>query len=326
MERRCTVAVLAPSPLLTVTVEGGAGAEPEVHLHAGGQGFWVSRMAVALGARAILCAPLGGESGSVLVPRIEDEGVEVRSVACRGSNAVYVHDRRGGSRATLAETSSPSLERHEVDELYGVALTAGLDADIMLLTGPHHERVLPGDFYRRLAADLRANDRRVIADLTGEALDAALKGGLDLLKLSDEEMVDGGWAEDREAPQLVRAVESLRELGADSVLVSRGPRPALAWAGGRLLELAGPRFSALDHHGTGDAMFAAIGVALGDGRELPEALRLAVAAGALNATRRGLGSGHRAEIERLLPHVEVRAMAAPEMDRSAQAPRSANAP
>jgi 1-phosphofructokinase len=323
--RRCTVAVLAPSPLLTVTVEEGAGVEPEVHLHAGGQGFWVSRMAVALGARAILCAPLGGESGSVLVPRIEDEGVEVQSVACRGSNAAYVHDRRGGSRATLAETSSPRLERHEVDELYGVALTAGLDADIMLLTGPHHERVLPGDFYRRLAADLRANDRRVIADLTGEALEAALKGGLDLLKVSDEEMVDGGWAEDREPAQLIRAVESLRELGADSVLVSRGPRPALAWAGGRLLELTGPRFSALDHHGTGDAMFAAIGVALGDGRELPEALRLAVAAGALNATRRGLGSGHRAEIERLLAHVEVRAMAAPEMGGSAQAPRSARA-
>jgi 1-phosphofructokinase len=279
-------------------------------------------MAVALGARAILCAPLGGESGSVLVPRIEDEGVEVRSVACRGSNAVYVHDRRGGSRATLAETRSPSLERHEVDELYGVALTAGLDADLMLLTGPHHERVLPGDFYRRLAADLRANDRRVIADLTGEALEGALKGGLDLLKMSDVEVVDGGYAQGREAAQVIQAVETLRSLGADSVLVSRGPRPALAWAGGGLLELTGPRFSALDHHGTGDAMFAAIGVALGDGRDLPEALRLAVAAGALNATRRGLGSGHRAEIERLLPYIELRSFARPDAGQAARSARA----
>jgi 1-phosphofructokinase len=323
--RRCTVAVLAPSPLLTVTVEEGPGAEPEVHLHAGGQGFWVSRMAVALGARVILCAPLGGESGSVLGPRMEDEGVEVRSVACRGSNAAYVHDRRGGSRTTLAETSSPTLERHEVDELYGVALTAGLDAEITLLTGPHHERVLPGDFYRRLAADLRANDRPVIADLTGEALEASLKGGLDLLKMSDEEAVEGGFAEGREPEQLIAAVESLSRLGADSVLVSRGPRPALAWADGALLELTGPRFSALDHHGTGDAMFAAIGVALGDGRALPDALRLAVAAGALNVTRRGLGSGHRAEIERLLPHVDVRVIGERGTDGLDQLPRSARA-
>ena len=55
-------------------------------------------------------------------------------------------------------------------------MTTGLDADITLLTGPHHEGVLPGDFYRRLTADLRANGRPVIADLTGAPLEAALEG------------------------------------------------------------------------------------------------------------------------------------------------------
>jgi 1-phosphofructokinase len=324
---QCTVAVFAPSPLLTVTVEHGPGEEPEVHLHAGGQGFWVSRMAVALGARAQLCAPLGGESGSVLRHRIEDEEVEVRSVRCHGANAVYVHDRRDGSRRTLAETRSPKLSRHELDELYGVALTTGLDADITLLTGPHHEGVLPGDFYRRLAADLRANDRRVIADLTGEPLEAALKGGIDLLKMSDVEVADGGYAEGRGLDELISALEALRGSGAENVLISRGPEPALAWAGGRLMEISGPRFSPLDPHGTGDAMFAAIGVALGRGHDLIDALRLAVAAGSLNATRRGLGSGHQAEIERMLGHVGVRPIASPVGGaESGQAARSARAP
>jgi 1-phosphofructokinase len=326
MERpRCTLAVLAPSPLLTVTVEEGSGGEPEVHLHAGGQGFWVSRMAVALGARVILCAPLGGESGSVLTPRIEDEGVEVRSVSCHASNAAYVHDRRSGRRTTLVETRSPSLLRHEVDELYGVVLTAGLDADITLLTGPHHERVLPGDFYRRLAADLRANGGRVIADLTGESLEASLKGGIDLLKMSDEEVVEAGYAPSREPELMIPAVEALRSRGAENVLISRGPRPALAWAADRMVEIHGPRFSPLDHHGTGDAMFASIGVALGEGRDVQDALRLAVAAGALNATRRGLGSGHRAEIERLLPRIELRAIGASGDGAPGQTTRSAKA-
>ena len=322
----CTVAVFAPSPLLTVTVEHGAREEPEVHLHAGGQGFWVSRMAVALGAKVILCAPLGGESGAVLLHRIVDEGVEVRSVACSGANATYVHDRRGGSRATIAETLSPRLSRHEMDELYGIALTVGLDADVMLLTGPHHEGVLAGDFYRRLSADLRANDRRVIADLTGDPLEAALEGGIDLLKMSDEEVVNGGYARSREPGELIRAVESLTGSGADSVLISRGPEPSLAWANGRLLEITGPRFSPLDPQGTGDAMFAAVGVALGGEDDLTEALRLAVAAGSLNATRHGLGSGHRTEIERLLAHVDVRPIGPPAAGAdAAQAARSARA-
>ena len=53
-------------------------------------------------------------------------------------------------------------------------------------------------------------------------------------------------------------------------------------------------------------MFAATGVGLARGMSVPEALRLGAAAGALNATRRGLGTGTRQEIERLAAHVKVR--------------------
>ena len=58
-----------------------------------------------------------------------------------------------------------------------MALTTGLDADITLLTGPQPRSVLPGETYRRLASDLRANGIRVIADLTGEALTGRLREG-----------------------------------------------------------------------------------------------------------------------------------------------------
>jgi hypothetical protein len=53
-------------------------------------------------------------------------------------------------------------------------------------------------------------------------------------------------------------------------------------------------------------MFAATGVGLARGLPMIEALRLRMAAGSLNATRRGLGTGTRQEIERLAPHVTIR--------------------
>jgi 1-phosphofructokinase len=53
-------------------------------------------------------------------------------------------------------------------------------------------------------------------------------------------------------------------------------------------------------------MFAAIGVGLSRGMDMLDAVRLGVAAGALNATRRGLGTGTRQEIERLASHVTIR--------------------
>jgi len=59
------VAVFAPHPLLTITVEPRGDAD-DVHLHAGGQGVWVSRMAAELGAEPVLCGFAGGETGDVL--------------------------------------------------------------------------------------------------------------------------------------------------------------------------------------------------------------------------------------------------------------------
>jgi hypothetical protein len=49
-------------------------------------------------------------------------------------------------------------------------------------------------------------------------------------------------------------------------------------------------------------MFAARGVALARGTSMIEALCLGMTAGALNVTRRGLGTGTRVEIERPATH------------------------
>ncbi len=303
---RAEVAVFAPSPVLTVTVEQGSGEVPEVHLHAGGQGFWVARMAAGLGARVLLCVPLGGESGVVLRTLLGVGTIDVLSVRTTGANAAYLHDRRSGERRPIVETPSPPLRRHELDELYGVAATAGLEAGTMLLTGPRNEGVLPPDTYTRLAADLRANGRRVLADLSREPLAAALAGGLDALKLSSDELVGEGLAADASERSCLQAMRDLRGRGAASVLISRGPDPALALLGERQLEVAGPRFVAVDPAGAGDSMFAALGVGIAAGLETEEALRLAAAAGALNVTRHGLGSGHPSEIDRLRAQVRIR--------------------
>ena len=72
------VAVFAPSPILTVTIEPGSD-RPEVHIHAGGQGVWVARLAATLGADVVLCCALGGEPGRVLQGLIDSEAPTLRA-------------------------------------------------------------------------------------------------------------------------------------------------------------------------------------------------------------------------------------------------------
>jgi len=302
-----SLVVFAPSPLLTVTVEAAGTPGQEIHLHAGGQGFWVARMAALLGAEVSLCCALGGESGAVLRALIARENVELLSVDCASSNGVYIHARRGGVREQLARTSCKGLSRHEADELYGLALSAALDANVALLTGVEPPNILDSEIYRRLAGDLRSNGVTVIADLAGSSLTAALAGGLDLLKISEDEILSGGMARSSSVTDLMGALQGLHESGAQTALISRAEEPALVLDGarGRYLELTGPRVEALEPRGAGDSMFAALGASLAGGQELDTALRLAMAAGCLNATRHGLGTGTRQEIQRLSSHIAI---------------------
>ena len=300
------LAILAPSPVLTMTIEAGDEQGDETHLHAGGQGIWVARMAGLLGAEVVLCVALAGEAGTVLASLLGSPGVEVRSVRSHGRSGSYIHDRRHGERVELANAIGPRLWRHETDELYGMMLSSSLEEGLSVLTGPQPADALNADFYRRLAKDLRSNGVTVIADLTDGALQGALEGGLDLLKISDQELIEEGLVASGDRVDLVVGMRQLRERGANSVVVSRGSESALTLVNGCLYELVGPRFEALDPRGAGDSMVAALGVGLAGGAEVVDALRLGVAAGALNATRRGLGTGHRSEVERLVAQVEVR--------------------
>jgi 1-phosphofructokinase len=303
-----SLVVFAPSPLLTITVEAADTPLQEIHLHAGGQGFWVARMAALLGTEVSLCCALGGESGAVLRALIARENVGLLSVECAASNGVYIHARRRGVREQLARTESKRLSRHEADELYGLVLSAALDAGVALLTGVDPPNVLESEIYRRLAGDLRSNGVKVIADLAGSSLKAALAGGVDLLKISEEEALGEGLARSAGADDLVDALDGLHRSGAETVLISRAEEPALVLdgVGGRYLELIAPRVETLEPRGTGDSMFATLGASLAGGEQLDVALRLAMAAGCLNATRHGLGTGTRQQIRQLSDHIKVR--------------------
>ena len=303
------VMVFAPAPQLTVTLErfhnpaaGNAADHDELHLHAGGQGVWQARMIASLGVPVTLCAVLGGEVGRVLEPLIAAEGVTIRAVFRAAGNGWYVHDRRSGERKTLAEQPGAPLGRHELDELYDVALGEGLKATVSVLSGPASAEVVTPDAYRRLAVDLTTNGRRLVADLSGAHLEAVLAGEPYLVKVSHEELDSDPDDVSRLADQIWR----LREAGAQTVVVSRAERPALALLDDdEIVEVQMPPLQVADQRGAGDTMTAVMVSMLARGEPMRDAVRAGAAAGALNVTQHGLGTGRAEAIGELTQRVEI---------------------
>jgi 1-phosphofructokinase len=304
--------VFAPSPLLTVTIEAAPDESTELHVHAGGQGVWIARMAATLGLDVTLCGVFGGETGGILQSLIEREGIKVRAISTAGENGSYVHDRRGGDRKPLAEVRPRVLSRHEVDDLFGGSLAEGITADVAVLGGPHENNVVPPEIYTRLVGDLRALKVPVVADLSGPTMTAALEGGLTVLKVSHEDLIEDGRAQSEKPEDLAEAMRALAAEGADHVVVSRAGDPAMALVDGDVWEVLIPPMNIVDHRGAGDSMTAGIAAALARGKSMNDALQFGAAAGAVNVTRRGLATGQPDLIAKMVENIRVRRMTEPE--------------
>jgi 1-phosphofructokinase len=299
------VTIFAPSPTLTVTVEEHGG-EPDIHVHAGGQGVWQARMLLRLGASVTMCCTLTGEVGRMLRHLLEDEGIGVAGLERPGKGSAYVHDRRGGERYVIAETEGEPLGRHDLDELYGLTLREGLASGLTILSGPAGDEALPADTYRRLAADLREGGATVVVDLAGERLAAAVDGGVDVLKVSDEELTRGGLVTNGSVAEITTAMRALHRRGADTVIVSRATDPLLLLDAQGFAEVTQPRMAVADTRGAGDSLTAGVTAAMVRGERPRDAVVTGAAAGALNVTRHGLGTGDADTIAKLRESVTVR--------------------
>jgi 1-phosphofructokinase len=301
------VAIFAPHPLLTVTIEPEGPDRHSIHFHAGGQGVWVARPVSTLGAQPVLCSFIGGESGGLLHALLDRivGAAQLRLVQTAAASGCYVTDRRSGERELLAMTLSDPPSRHEMDELFSIACAEAIDCGWLVVTNPMPGSTLPIEVYGDLVGDAKANGARVLVDLSSPRLDSALRGEPDVIKLNDWELA--GYVRgpvDTDA-RLLAAAGRIQEAGAATVVVTRGELPALVLHEGVAWQLTPPRFEKGFREGCGDTMMGAMAALMAGGAEIEQALAIGAAAGAANFLRHGLGNVSREVVEQLAEVVRL---------------------
>jgi 1-phosphofructokinase len=299
------VTVFGPHPLLAVTIERRGEAD-DVHLHPGGQGVWVARMAGELGAHPVLCGFIGGEPGKVLQPLLDELPGERRLVGTAGPSGTYVIDRRSGEREPIAFAWSTPPTRHELDDLFSLTTVAALASEVVVLCGSVPPEAVPVEIYGNLVTDARTGGTRSIVDLSPPRLNSALEGEPDVVKVDEWQLAEYLRRGVAGTDEMRAGGEELLSAGARVAMVTQGGEPAVIVTPERAWELAPPRFEEGASEGSGDSMVGAMAAMLAHGRPLEDALRWGAAAGAANFLRHGLGTGSRKVIEDLLDRVELR--------------------
>lgn len=304
---RVRVALFAPHPLLSVTIEREGPDRQSIHFHAAGQGVWAARMIAAMGAEPVLCGFIGGESGALLEGLLRQSLApgELHLVETAAASGCYLTDRREEERKPIAMTFSDPPNRHELDELFSLTCAEAIASGWLLVTNPMPGEALPLETYGDLVADAKANGARVLVDLSSPRMDSALRGKPEVAKLNEWELAGLVRGPVSEPSQLLCAAERMRELGAGTAIVTRGEQPAL------VLDADGPRLLVAPplergfREGCGDAMMGTMAAAWALGEPFERALAYGAAGGAANFLRRGLGSASREVVERLLGSVRI---------------------
>jgi len=280
------VAVFSVAPILVVTVEGDA--SPVPHVNVGGQGPWVARAIATLGGRSVLCAPFGGDTGSACRMILDGSGYEVAATQTSSASGLYVERRDdAGARHCVYEVAAAALAPRDLDDVYEAALRHGIDSGTCVVTGSPFPDHLDPSVVHRLCKDLAAAGVVSVADLSGEHLDAALDAGVDWLKVADDEL----FGEERcgATPAAVAAwLDEVVGSGAVRVaaVASSSAGTTLARTPQHRIAAVGPKLEVVDTRGSGDAMCAAMALAHGNRLPPADAVRIGLAAGAANATRR----------------------------------------
>ncbi len=272
---------------------------------AGGRGINASRVIHSFGGKTLAIAFSGGDSGTHFEFLMKSYGFPAEFVRMKNAirHNLAITDKQGLS--VKLNERGPALHEAEVKAIENAVVQRLPKAKWLMLCGSLPPGA-PNDFYSSLIEAAKAQGVETLLDTDSDPLTLSVEAGPTVVtpNQSEAERLLGRALLTR--GHFVDAAQRIREMGAESVILSLGARGAVASTAAGLFEVIPPRVDAVCPIGAGDAMAAAFTWAKSKGKSFADSVRWGVAAGTASAMLPGISYPTLEQTKEIYKRVDVK--------------------
>jgi len=254
---------------------------------------------------------IGGPEGRVLEILLDEEGVlfSFTPVEQATRTNFIINDARSGEQ-TVINAPGPPISKKELDRFSEKLRRMSPRPDLMVISGSVPPGI-PADIYYSIIKECKSSGVKTILDSADQWLEEGIKAKPHLIKPNVREAEELLKTELPTEEAIIEAARDLVGMGIEVAVISRGKDGIIAAKKGSLIKAVSPQVKVRSTVGAGDCTLAGLALKLADGEPLVEACRLAVAMGTAAVLTPGTELCHRADVERVLPQIQVWEISAP---------------
>lgn len=273
--------------------------------YAGGKGIDVSRAIYEMGGITVAYGFIGGLNGRALEILLDEEGVLFSFTPIQQeTRANFIITDAKTSQQTRIDAPGPRISKRELERFLNKMRKIRPNPDLLAAGGSVPPGV-PVSIYYDIITEAKDLGIRTILDAEGQWLAEGIRAKPYLIKPNVHEAETLLKRELPTEEAIIKAALDLLEMGVEVAVISRGKDGIIAATKGEIVKAVPPPVKVRSTVGAGDCTIAGLALKLAYGEPLMEACRLAVAMGTAAVLTTGTELCHKADVERLLPQVEV---------------------
>lgn len=271
---------------------------------AGGKSVDVSKVLKNLGQENVALGFIGGFAGRELEGRLLNEGIETDFVRVSGETRtnIVIHEKETGKQYVFS-ARGPEIRPDELMQF--IEQLERLPCSEMVTIGGSLPVGISPEIYRKIINLVKKCQVRVVLDVDGEALRQGISARPNIIKPNIHELSELVGRELEDTDEIIAASREINQRGVEIVLVSMGEKGILLVSGRRTYLAVPPAVKVESTVGAGDSSVAGFVFGLVQGKDLPECLVYAAAAGTATTLHQGTALCQKEDFERLVPQVEL---------------------